>query len=261
MIVDSHCHLNCLDLNLFDNDLANVFKAASNNDVSHYLCVAIDWEHLDQVLAIAENYPNVFASVGVHPNEQDGHDPSFEELYQKSQHAKVIAIGETGLDYYRTTAEDEIKTQQNRFKRHIQVALKTAKPLIIHMRDADDDTLKLLQQEKADQIGGVMHCFASTWEVAKRALDLNFYISLSGIVTFKNAHDLHEVAKKTPLDKLLIETDCPYLAPMPHRGKPNSPTYLHHTAKHIAELRGMSYAELAKATTGNFFNLFNKAVK
>jgi TatD DNase family protein len=255
MLVDSHCHLDCLDLSAYAGDSTQAIQAAQANDVSHMLCVSIDLENFPKVLAFAEQYANIYASVGVHPNELEARQPQSSELIQLAQHPKVIAIGETGLDYYRTD-KDGSTQQQHNFHQHIQAAKTTNKPLIIHMRDAAEDTLHIMRETQAAQVGGVMHCFTETWEVAQRAIELNFCISISGIVTFKNAHTIQEVAQKVPLDRLLIETDAPYLAPVPMRGKPNEPSYLHHTAKFIAELRGISYAELAQATSDNFFKLF-----
>ncbi len=261
MIVDSHCHLNCLDLTNYETQLNLAIERAKKNDVSHMLCVAIDWEHLDEVLSIAVNYPDISASVGVHPNENETYDPSVEDLINATSHPKVVAIGETGLDYYRTPEPDLQAKQHERFRRHIQAAIKTNLPLIIHMRDADNDTMKILKEENAALVGGVMHCFSSTMDIAKLAMEMNFYISFSGVVTFKNAKALQLVAKEIPKDRLLIETDAPYLAPTPHRGKSNEPAYLHHTAKFLADLRGVKYEEFAATTTHNYFNLFKLSAK
>lgn len=255
MLADSHCHLNCLDLSPHQQELSKAIQAARHNDVSYMLCVAIDEEHWPQLFDIAEQDSKIYASVGVHPNEMEGHDPSLAELIQAAAHPRVVAIGETGLDYYRSEAA-HIPEQQARFRRHIAAAKQCNKPIIIHMRDAAADTLRIMREENAAEVGGVMHCFTDTWEVAKQAIDLNFYISFSGIVTFKNATDLQAVAKLVPLERLLIETDAPYLAPAPHRGKPNEPAYLKHTAEFLATLRGIDYETLAKATTQNFLNLF-----
>jgi TatD DNase family protein len=199
----------------------------------------------------------VFASVGVHPNEREGRDPSADELVALAADPKVVAIGETGLDYYRS--EGDLEWQRERFRRHIAAAKACGKPLIIHMRDATDDTLRVMRDERAGDIGGVMHCFSNDWDAARRALDLGFFISFSGIVTFKNALELREVAAKTPSDRLLVETDSPYLAPVPHRGKPNYPGYTRHVAELIAQVRGVPYEEIARASTHNFFGLFATA--
>jgi TatD DNase family protein len=225
--------------------------------VTHFLCVCIDLEHLDDVLTPAKEHTNIFASVGVHPNEHEGHEPTMEELVKLADNENVIAIGETGLDYFRS--EGSLDWQRERFRQHIAASKATDKPLIIHMRDATEDTLRIMKEEDAGEVGGVMHCFVEDWEVAKRALDLNFYISFSGIVTFKNARELKQVAKKLPEDKMLVETDSPYLAPVPYRGKPNQPAYVRHVAEHVAELRGINVEAIGEVTTENFFNLFRHA--
>jgi len=253
-LVDSHCHLDRLDLTPYAGDLSGALVAAAANDVSHMLCVCIDLEHLEDVLTIARQYPQVSASVGVHPNEQEGHEPSVEELVSLAQAKEVVAIGETGLDYFRSNGD--LDWQRERFRRHITAARHIQKPLIIHMREATNDTLQLMREEKASDAGGVMHCFAEDWDAAKQALDIGFYISFSGIVTFKNALALKEVAQKVPLDRMLVETDSPYLAPVPHRGKANQPAYVKFVAEHIAELRNTSYEDIAQATTQNYFKLF-----
>lgn len=249
ILVDSHCHLDQLTISVTDA-LANAKQQA----VNYFLNVCIDLEHFPDVLAIAEQYDNVFAIVGLHPNEQVATEPTIEELLTLASHNKVIGIGETGLDYYRS--EGDVQWQQERFRRHIAVAKKLKKPLIIHSRQARQDTIEILKQENASEIGGVMHCFTEDWDMAKKAIDLNFYISFSGIVTFKNAVELNEVAKKIPLDYMLVETDAPYLAPVPFRGKPNEPAYVRYVAEHIAKLREISFEEVAKKTTENFLKLF-----
>jgi len=256
-IVDSHCHLDRLELSKHSESLDAALNAARENGVSHFLCVSIDLENYPAMLAQIESYPDVSVSVGVHPNEQDCEEPTVEKLLELAQHPKVIAIGETGLDYFRI--EGDPTWQQDRFRMHINTAKQCNKPLIIHNRDAREDTLKILKEEGADSVGGVMHCFVEDWETAKKSIELDFYISFSGIVTFKNAKELKEVAKNTPLDRMLIETDSPYLAPVPYRGKPNEPAYVRYVAEHIAELRGISVEEIAEATTQNFFTLFNLA--
>jgi TatD DNase family protein len=242
-------------LNEFPNDLAHIFAAAEENEVKHMLCVCVTLTKFPEILAIAKQYPQVSASVGLHPTEITAHEPSVETLLNYAQHKEVVAIGETGLDYYRSENED-MSWQRARFANHIAVAKQIKKPLIIHTRAAQADTIAMMQSESAQDIGGVMHCFTEDWEMAKQALDLGFYISISGIVTFKNALQVQDVAKKVPLDRLLIETDAPYLAPVPFRGKPNQPGYIKHTAQYIAELRGIPFAELAQTTTQNYFSLF-----
>ncbi len=258
MLVDSHCHIDQLDLTLFDNNMDNIIQAARDNDVSYLLCVCIDMNNFPAVKAIAEQYDNVSASVGVHPNETDTHDPGIEELIDLASDGSIVAIGETGLDYYRT--EGDVEWQQQRFRRHIAAAKKIKKPLIVHTRNARADTIQLLKEENAADIGGVMHCFTEDWDMAKKALDLGFYISFSGIVTFKNAKELQQVAQRVPADRMLIETDSPYLAPVPYRGKPNQPAYVKYVASFLAELRQEPYETIAKTTTENFARLFNIAL-
>lgn len=257
MLVDSHCHLNFIDLNDFNNDLAEVFARAKENQVEHFLCVCVELADYPILCKLAENYPNVTISVGLHPNSEIEKEPDSATLIQLANHPACIAIGETGLDYYRTTTDEAQEQQRARFRAHIHAALEAEKPLIIHTRQAAEDTLLVLQQENAKEIGGVMHCFSESWDIAKRSLDLGFYISLSGIVTFKNATLLHEVAKKVPLDRLLIETDSPYLAPVPFRGKQNHPALVKYVASTLAELRGVSFEEIALQTTNNFYRCFN----
>lgn len=257
MLVDSHCHLDRLDLSTESGDLDGMLESATAQGVGHLLCVCIDLENFPAVLAAAQRYPHVFASVGVHPNERDGEEPDVERLIALSNHPKVIAIGETGLDYFRS--EGDLEWQRERFRTHIRAAKNTGKPLIVHNREAKHDTLQILRAEGAADIGGVLHCFTEDWETARHALDLNFYISFSGIVTFANAKELKQVATRLPLDRLLIETDSPYLAPVPHRGKPNQPAYVRHVAQHIADLRGVSLETIAAASTANFFTLFKDA--
>lgn len=222
------------------------------------LCVSVTLESFPEIRSLAHDHMNVFASVGVHPNEREGREPSVEDLTLLADDARVVAIGETGLDYYRS--QGDMAWQQERFRRHIRAAKKSGKPLIIHTRDAAADTLNIMREEKADEIGGVMHCFTESWEVARAALDLGFHISFSGIVTFRNAGALREVAKQVPQDRLLIETDAPYLAPMPHRGKTNEPAFVRHVAECLADLRGTTVESVAQDTTRNFFSLFKDAI-
>jgi TatD DNase family protein len=251
-IVDSHCHINFEELS---KRMPEVLSNARMNDVSHMLCVSVNLEDFPQVIGLAHEHENIFASVGVHPCYEDVKEPSVEELVEIAQDPKIVAIGETGLDYFRIEDQD-MTWQRDRFKRHIAAAKEVNKPLIIHTRSAADDTMRILKEEGADQCRGVMHCFAEDWDVAQKALDLGFYISFSGIVTFKSATNVQEVARKCPIDRILVETDSPYLAPVPLRGKMNEPANVRHTAQFVADLRGISLEELAEITTENFFNLF-----
>lgn len=254
-LVDSHCHLDRLDLAKHDNNLTSALSAARENDVEFMLNVCIDLDNFDAVHSIALNNPNIYASVGVHPNEKTDHATTVDELVQLSAKDKVIAIGETGLDYFRS--EGDLTWQHERFATHIEAAKLTNKPLIIHMRDATDDTLRMLKEHNAEQAGGIMHCFVEDWAAASKAMDLGFYISFSGIVTFKSAQQLQEVARKMPIEKMLVETDSPYLAPVPFRGKSNEPAYVKHVAEFVAQLRNEDYEYIAEQTTHNFFRLFN----
>lgn len=254
MLIDSHCHINCLKGAEDKSVVTHYLSQANENGVGKFLCVSIDWETWPEVIAIAEDHAQVYASIGVHPTHHEGYEPTMDDLLQRAKHEKIIAIGETGLDYFH--CKGDVTWQQNRFRTHIEAAKQCQKPLIIHTRDAREDTIKLMQQENAAEAGGVMHCFTETWEMAEAAMAMNFYISFSGIVTFKNATELQDIAKKMPLDRILVETDSPYLAPMPHRGKQNQPAYVKHVAEYIANLRGMSLDEFAAATTSNFKTLF-----
>ena len=259
-LVDSHCHLDQLDLSPYEGSLDAVLKEAATVGVSHMLCVCIDMNNFPNVLAIAKKYPHIKASVGLHPNEPIDNEPSEEHLKTLAQDPNIIAIGETGLDYFRS--EGDLTWQQERFRRHIRVAKAVKKPLIIHTREAKEDTLRIMKEENAAEIGGVLHCFTEDWAMASAAMEQNFYISFSGIVTFKSATTLQEVAKKIPLDRMLIETDAPYLAPMPHRGKSNVPAYVRYVAEYIAQLRNVPLKLIAQHTTDNYFSLFNtKPVK
>lgn len=252
MFIDSHCHINFPELAA---DLDGLTGAMAANGVTHALCVSVNVETFAEVLAIAERFPNIFASAGVHPDDRSGEEPDIDRLVALADHRKVIAIGETGLDYYRV--EGDTEWQRERFRTHIRAARQTGKPLIIHTREAAADTLRIMQEESADEIGGVMHCFTETVEVARRAIEMNFMISFSGIVTFRNATGLKDVAREVPLDNMLIETDSPYLAPIPHRGKMNQPAYVRFVAEEIARLKGISIESVAEATTANFFRLFH----
>ncbi len=254
MFIDSHCHLDRIDLNPYHNDFSCFMKEAGNSQIDHMLCIAIDLESYPAMVDLVKDYPNISLSVGVHPNVHEGKEPSVDELIELGSEQKVIAIGETGLDYFRS--EGDLDWQHQRFKNHIRAAKVLNKPLIIHTREAGHDSLDVLADEGADHVGGIIHCFTEDWDYAKKALDLGFYISFSGIVTFKNAQAIKEVAKKVPADRFLIETDSPYLAPVPYRGKPNYPLYVRYVAEHVADLRGTSVEEIAKLSTDNFNNLF-----
>ena len=255
MFIDSHCHLDFPEL-LADQDA--ILKLMRENNVTHALTISTTLKSFPAVRAVAEANANMWCSAGVHPDEQvDDHEPTVEELLAMAAHPKVVAIGETGLDYFRL--QEPLDWQRERFRIHIRAAKDCQKPLVIHTRNAHEDTLRLMREEGAAEAGGVMHCFTETQAVADAAMAMNFYISFSGIVTFKSAKDLKEVAKHVPLNRMLIETDSPYLAPMPYRGKMNQPGYVKHVAEHIAELRGISVEEVAAATTENFFRLFKDA--
>ncbi len=254
MLVDSHCHLDFHDLIA---DEAGVLQRMADNGVTHALCVAVKLETLPGVLGLAERHANLFASVGVHPDNADCDEPDEARLLSLAAHPKVVAIGETGLDYY--WHKDAPEWQRARFRTHIRAARRCGKPLIIHTRDAAADTLRLMREESAGEVGGVMHCFTETREVAAQALELGFYISFSGIVSFKTAESLREVARFVPSDRLLVETDAPYLAPVPFRGKTNQPAYVRHVAEAVATARGETLQAVADATTRNFFQLFKHA--
>lgn len=255
-IIDSHCHLNRIDLAEFQNNLDLVVNQARASGVARFLCVSVELSDYPVLCQLAERYPDVYISVGVHPDSEFTNEPSAADLIQLAGHKSCIAIGETGLDYFRIENEEGRLKQRLRFREHIHAAIATSKPLIIHTRQASEDTLKLLAEGNAQLIGGVMHCFTEDWDVARRALDLNFYISFSGIVTFKNATILHEVAKKVPIDRMLIETDAPYLAPVPYRGKQNHPALVKHVAEGLAALRQVDYETIAAHTTENFYRCF-----
>ncbi|MDH3640385.1 MAG: TatD family hydrolase [Gammaproteobacteria bacterium] len=255
-LVDSHCHI---DFDPLGTQLPEVLMQAQQNQVAYLLCVSVNLEDFPRVRELARDYRHVFASVGIHPNERDGREATVNELVNLADDPDIVAIGETGLDYFRSTGE--LEWQRERFRRHIEASVQIHKPLIVHSRAAPDDTLSILRECGADQAGGVMHCFAEDWRVAREALDLGFYISFSGIVTFKNAEPIREVARKAPLDRILIETDSPYLAPVPFRGKTNQPAYVRYTAECVAELRGVTLEAVAAATTANFFALFRAAQK
>ncbi len=253
MYVDSHCHLDFPELVANYPDIRQRMK---QNRVNLALCVSVNLPDWPGLLKLVEAHDELWASVGVHPDYEDTVEPSVEDLTSRSLHEKVVAIGETGLDYYRL--QGDLEWQRERFRTHIRASRQTGLPLIIHTRSASADTISIMREEGAEAAGGVMHCFTESWDVARAALDLNFYISFSGIVTFKSATELQVVAKKVPLDRLLIETDSPYLAPVPFRGKRNDPSYVVHVAEKIATLRGDTLAMIEEKTTENFLNLFHK---
>jgi TatD DNase family protein len=254
MFVDSHCHLDRVDLTPYDGDFGRLMADTVAAGVGRMLCVSIDLEHYPAMRALVDPFPQVAVSAGVHPNEDEGRNPAPEDLVALAADPRNVAIGETGLDYYRS--EGDLGWQQERFRNHIAAARACGKPLIVHTRAARADTIRIMQEAAARDAGGVMHCFTEDWDTAKAALDLGFYISFSGILTFKAAADLREVAARVPLDRILIETDAPYLAPVPHRGRPNEPRYVAHVAECIAGLRGMTVDAVAHLTSLNFSTLF-----
>lgn len=258
MYIDSHCHINFPELAA---RLPDIFGKMTENHVSHALCVSVNLPEFPQVLALAEQYPHIYASVGVHPDYEDTPEPTVEQLVELADHPRIVAIGETGLDYFRL--QGDLEWQRERFRTHIRASRITGKPLIIHTRSASEDTIRLMREEGASPAAGgaagVMHCFTESQEVADAAIELGFYISLSGIVTFKSAKALQEVARTIPLERMLIETDSPYLAPVPYRGKTNEPGLVRHVAEFIADLRGIPVEEVARHTSENFFTLFKMA--
>ena len=259
MFTDSHCHLNFPEL---QERLPQILQDMKDAQVTRALCISTTLEDFSQVYQLALDYPHMWATVGVHPDNEGVQEPTFDDLVSRSQLPRVVGIGETGLDYYQMDERKggrtitDMEWQRERFRTHIRAARQEKLPLIIHTRAAAEDTIRVMREERSDEEGGVMHCFTESWDVARAALDLGFYISFSGIVTFKSATELREVARKVPLDRMLVETDSPYLAPVPHRGKTNQPGYVKHTAEAIAALRGLPFEELASATTDNFFRLF-----
>lgn len=253
-LVDSHCHLDRLDLREFGGDLDALLADVRAQGIVHMLCVGISLEALPAMLDIVMARSDVSASVGVHPNERDCEEPDEERLLRETIRPQIVAIGETGLDYFRSRGD--VDWQRERFRVHIRAARACGKPLIVHTRDAMDDTLAILEQEGAAEVGGVMHCFTGDVAAARRALECNFHISFSGIVTFPNAHQIQAAAAYVPEDRLLVETDSPYLAPVPHRGKSNRPAWVRHVAERVAQLRGVNVERVARFTTGNFVRLF-----
>jgi TatD DNase family protein len=254
MLVDSHCHLDLPDL---AENLPQLLELMHQNGVATAACIGVTLEDLPRILRLTEEHPGILATVGVHPENTGVHEPSVDELVNLAQHPRIIGIGETGLDYY--WHKDAPEWQRERFRVHIRAARETGKPLVIHNREATQDVLRILEEEGAGQVGGVFHCFTESWEIAEQALALGFYISLSGIVTFKNALAVKDVARRVPLDRLLVETDAPYLAPAPFRGKINQPGYVKYVAEEISRLRDCPFDEIAEATSANFYRLFRCA--
>ena len=257
-LVDSHCHINFEGL---AERLPEVIENAQKNDVSHMVAISVDMANYPRVREIADSYDNIFCSVGVHPNTEpdgsEGFEPSTEQLVEMARHPRVVGIGETGLDYFRS--EGDLEWQRDRFRRHIDAGRETNLPIIVHTREASADTLKMLREENVGSATGVIHCFTEDWAFAEAVLDMGFYLSFSGIVTFKSAKQIQEVAARAPIDRILVETDAPYLAPVPFRGKMNEPAYVKHTAEFVAELRGISLEEVTERTTENFFRAFSRA--
>jgi len=254
MLVDSHCHLDFPELS---GRIDQIIDSMTNNRVEYALCACVTLERFPAMIALVEAHSQLFASVGVHPDTQTEAEPDVGTLVELARHSNVVAIGETGLDYFRI--KGDLEWQRERFRTHIRAAHQAGKPLIIHTRAAAQDTLRLMREERAEFVGGVMHCFTESMETAEAAMEMGFLISFSGIVSFKNALDLKQVAKRIPLDRMLIETDAPYLAPIPHRGKTNEPAFVLHVAEEIARIREISLIEVAEATTRNFFRLFPSA--
>jgi TatD DNase family protein len=255
LFVDSHCHLDCIKLDEFDGNFDVLIQRCIDAGVEHMLCVSIDMHKYPNMLAQVEKYPQVSVSAGVHPMAEQAEDIGNDRLMKTASSEKVVAIGETGLDYY--YVKGDRSWQKNRFRTHIQCAVELGKPVIVHTRDAGDDTLAILKEENAGQCGGVIHCFTETMEFAEKALDLGFMISFSGIITFHNADALREVARYVPDQSLLIETDAPYLAPAPHRGKQNYPAHVKHVAEKLAYLRDSSVEHIAAVSRDNFYRLFH----
>lgn len=254
MLIDSHCHLDRLDLKPYGGDFNRFVEQTHAEGVEHMLCVSISLEAWPDMMGLIAGHPGISASVGVHPNERDCREPSEEDLLERARDPKVVAIGETGLDYFRS--EGDLAWQHERFRVHIRAAKAARKPLIIHTRQARADTLRILREEGAADVGGVLHCFTEDWDTARQALDLNFYISFSGIVTFNNAASIQEAARKVPEDRILVETDAPYLAPAPRRGKPNYPHYVRHVAEFVAGLRQTELERIAELTGRNYREAF-----
>lgn len=258
MLIDSHCHIDMLNpADYGASDITGLMQLFAEAGVTRMLCVGVDWAGYEPMRALLDGYANVDFSTAVHPNDE-GYDPSIEELVARGQDPRIVAIGETGLDYFRS--EGELEWQRDRFRRHIRAAKTLGKPLIIHSRNAAEDTIRILGEEHAEEVGGVLHCFAEDWETAQKGMDLGFYISFSGIITFKSANQMREVAAQVPLERLLIETDSPYLAPVPYRGKPNHPGLVVHVAQQLAEIKQISFQALAEQTAQNYLRLFQPAI-
>ena len=258
MFVDSHCHLDRLDLSGRDNQLQPVIDAAAERNVSRMLCVAIDMQQLPSMLGCVEQFDNVYASAGVHPLHVEEGMAEVSQLLEYAANPRVIALGETGLDYF--YQKDTVELQQESFIRHLKASADCRLPVIVHTREAREDTINILRQHGDADVGGVLHCFTESWEIAKQALDLNYMISFSGIITFRNAAELREVVRQVPIERLLIETDAPYLTPVPYRGKPNEPQYVVEVAQCVADIKGLSVEQVAEITTANFDRMFSKAV-
>lgn len=259
MFIDSHCHLDRLDLDPYQGDLGQALAAARSAGVSQMLCIGVDLDNAPKVVALAERYPDVFASVGVHPLDCKGGVPDLSQIESLARHPRVVAIGETGLDYYYATESDQQAAQRQSFINHLKLAVRCQLPVVVHTRDAREETLDLIHEYGCPESSGVLHCFTESLDMAKAALNMGYYISISGIVTFRNASALREVVKYVPIDRLLIETDSPYLAPVPHRGKANEPRFVVEVARFIAGLKEMSLEDIGRQTSDNFFRLFSTA--
>ncbi|MFC1567695.1 TatD family hydrolase [Pseudomonadota bacterium] len=249
---DSHCHL---DFPHFEDDRDEVLSRMQEEGIDRCVSVAVDFEHLARLQKLAESRDGIWFSVGVHPNHEVAEEPTVEQLCRLSDHPKCVAIGETGMDFFRHHVDPAV--QESRFRTHIRAAQQLSKPVIVHNRDADSESIRILTEEEIGKCGGIMHCFSADWETARAALDLDMYISFSGNVTFKRNDELREVARQVPMDRLLIETDSPYLAPMPHRGKRNEPTYVKHVARCIADVKGLSIQDVAETSTNNALKVFS----
>ena len=259
MFIDSHCHLDRLDLSAYQGDLGLALNAARQAGVERMLCISIDLDNAPEVVALAEQYPDVFAAVGVHPLDSTEVVPDIARVRALAAHDKVVAIGETGLDYYHVKTEGAQAVQRQSFINHLRLGAELGLPMVVHTRDAREDTLDFIREYGSMESAGVLHCFTESLAMAKAALEMNYYISISGIVTFRNAAELREVVDYLPLDRLLIETDSPYLAPVPHRGKPNEPRFVADVARYIAELKGVTPEVLGEQTSANFYRLFSRA--
>lgn len=259
MFVDSHCHL---DFPEYADQLPDILARMKEAKVQNAMCISVDMPDFPNVLALAEAHEQLYATVGTHPDYEDTPEPTEDQLVELAKHPKVLAIGETGLDYYRMGDKTyaDMEWQRDRFRTHIRAAIRANKPLIIHTRSASEDTIKIMKEEGASKVAGVMHCFTESWEVAQAAMYLGFYISFSGIVTFKSAKDLQATCQQVPLERMLIETDSPYLAPIPNRGKTNEPAWVAHVGQFIADLKGVPVETVAKHTTENFKTLFRAPI-